>query len=179
MAFWSDPISEPKRQYRWVMYIDNIPQWIIKQVNKPNFTVTESVHTYINHNFYYPGKVEYDPISVTLVDPVDPDAGEKMKNFLLNSGYRFPTDPNDISTISKAAAVASLGNVAIHQLGSQGTEPIEIITLKNPWVKSVKFGDLSYDSDDLVNIELEIRYDFFTYEKGAAASRANAFFDAI
>ena len=110
---------------------------------------------------------------------MDPDAGEKMKNFLLNSGYRFPTDPNDISTISKAAAVASLGNVAIHQLGSQGTEPIEIITLKNPWVKSVKFGDLSYDSDDLVNIELEIRYDFFTYEKGAAASRANAFFDAI
>ena len=85
----------------------------------------------------------------------------------------------DSSTISKAAAVASLGNVAIHQLGSQGTEPIEIITLKNPWVKSVKFGDLSYDSDDLVNIELEIRYDFFTYEKGGAASRANAFFDAI
>ena len=163
MPFWSDPQAEPKRAYRWLMFINDLPQWIIKRVDKPNFSITESVHTYINHNFYYPGKVEYEPIRVTLVDPVTPDAAERMMRFLSDTGYAFPDDPFDTSTISKAGAVTALGNVEIQQLGAR-SEVVERITLENAWIKSVNFGDLDYTSDDLVNIELEMRYDFFTME---------------
>ena len=163
MPFWSDPQAEPKRAYRWLMFINNLPQWIVKKVSKPSFSITESTHTYINHNFYYPGKVEYEPITVTLVDPVTPDASSRMMQFLRETGYSFPDQAADTSTISKAAAVTSLGNVEIQQLGSN-SEVIESITLENAWVKSVNFGDLDYESDDLVNIDLEMRYDFFTLE---------------
>ena len=163
MPFWSDPQAEPKRAYRWLMFINNLPQWIIKRVKKPTFSISESTHTYINHNFYYPGKVEYEPITVTLVDPVTPDASSRMMQFLRETGYSFPDQAADTSTISKAAAVTSLGNVEIQQLGSN-SEVIESITLENAWVKSVNFGDLDYESDDLVNIDLEMRYDFFTLE---------------
>ena len=163
MPFWSDPQAEPKRAYRWLMFINNLPQWIVKKVSKPSFSITESTHTYINHNFYYPGKVEYEPITVTLVDPVTPDASSRMMQFLKDTGYSFPDDPFDTSTISKAAAVTSLGNVEIQQLGPN-SEVIESITLENAWIKSVNFGELDYESDDLVNIDLEMRYDFFTLE---------------
>ena len=163
MPFWSDPTTDPKRQYRWLMYINNLPQWIVKQVNKPSYSITESPHVYINHTFYYPGKVEYDPISVTLVDPISPDATEKMVQILKASGYAFPDDPNDTTTISKARAVSALGNVSIQQLGAEGGDVIERIDLRNAWVRSVRLGDLNYESDDLVNIELEIRYDYFEF----------------
>ena len=78
MAFWSSPTTSPKRQYRWIMNIGGIPQWIVKKVNKPGFSISESTHKYLNHTFYYPGRVEYEKTSVTLVDPVSPDAAAIM-----------------------------------------------------------------------------------------------------
>ena len=160
--FWSSPIAEPKRAYRWVMNINDIPQWIIKGVNKPGYSVSTSQHQYINHTFYYPGRVSYDPVSVTLVDPVAPDASAKMMQILQQSGYSFPEDQNDTNTISKARAVLALGNVSIKQLGPEGGNPIEEILLKNAWVSNVNLGDLSYDVDDMVNISVQITYDYFT-----------------
>ena len=97
-TFWSDAsegIRDPKRQFRWILLNDNIPVYTLKKVAKPSFTVQESTHKYINHTFYYPGRVSYDPVSVTLVDPVAPDASAKMMQILQQSGYSFPEDQND------------------------------------------------------------------------------------
>jgi hypothetical protein len=160
MAFWTDVNTEPKRAYRWVLLIGGIPQWICKKVNKPSFTVSETAHKYINHSFYYPGRVEWETTSITLVDPVSPDASKTMEEIIRAAGYHFPEDPNDVSTISKKNAVLSLGNVVIKQVGPDGPETIEEWELINAWVKSVKFGELDYESDDMVNIDLELRYDF-------------------
>lgn len=159
-GFWTDVNTEPKRKYRWIMLIGGIPQWIIKTTNKPSFNVTETPHQYINHTFYYPGRVEWQEITVTLVDPVTPDASKTLENIIRASGYNFPTDPNDVTTISKASAVGALGNVAIIQVGPEGGEEIERWELVNPWVKGVNFGDLDYSADEMVDIELTLRYDF-------------------
>ena len=159
-GFWSDPNTEPKRAYRWIMLIGGIHQWIIKKTVKPSFEVSETEHKYINHTFYYPGRVTWQPITVTLVDPVTPDASKTMEGIIRAAGYNFPKDPNDVTTISKAKAVSSLGRVEIQQFGPEGDEPIEKWVLKNAWVKNVKFGQLDYDADDMVEIELEIRFDF-------------------
>jgi hypothetical protein len=158
-GFWTDINTEPKRAYRWVLYMGGMPQWLIKTVNKPSVSFSETPHQYINHTFYYPGRATWNPITVKLVDPVNPDAAKSMENILRASGYNFPTNPNDVTTISKANAVASLGNLSIIQLGPDG-ETVEEWQITNSWVKEVKFGDLDYSSDDMVTIELTIRYDF-------------------
>ena len=44
--------------------------------------------------------------------------------------------------------------------GAAGADVIEQWELKNAWVKSVKYGELSYESDDMVNIDMTLRYDF-------------------
>ena len=159
-TFWNLAESQPKRQYRWVMNIGGIPQWLIKKVNKPGFSISEGVHKYINHTFYYPGRVEYDKTSVTLVDPIHPDASAIMMDILSNSGYSIPDNPNDTMTMSKARSVAALGRVAISQLDADG-RIAEQFTFVNPWISMVKFGDLDYESDDILNIDLTLRYDFF------------------
>ena len=157
--FWYNPGLQPKRQYRWLMYIGGMPQWIIKKVNKPSFTIKEASHAYLNHTFYFPGRIEYEKTSITLVDPLSPDASAIMMKILADSGYAIPTRPNVTNTISKAGAVGALGNVLISQIDAAG-DPVDQFTFINAWMTSVKFGELDYESDALVDLTMELRYDF-------------------
>ena len=161
MAFWSSPTTSPKRQYRWIMNIGGIPQWIVKKVNKPGFSISESTHQYLNHTFYYPGRVEYEKTSVTLVDPVSPDAAAIMMRILESSGYGIPNNPNQTVTISKKRATNALGNVIISQIGAEG-QIVDQFEFINAWLSSAKFGELDYESDNLTDLTMEIRYDFVT-----------------
>jgi len=169
-GFWSDINTEPKRAYRWVLYIGGIPQWMCKKVSKPAFTVSETEHVYLNHKFWYPGRVEWNTVSVTLADPVTPDAAETMMAIIDAAGYKLPLDQDMTVTISKKAAVEALNRVSIQQIDDKGNK-IEEWDLVNAWIKDVKFGELDYTSDDMVDVELEIRYDFATLNDG---SRKNA-----
>ena len=182
MAFWSNTqlgVPEPKRNYRFLVYVGGFAPWIAKKVTKPSFSVSEAEHTYINHKFYYPGRVEWSTIDVSFVDPGQPDSTQSVYNILRQSGYAPPVDPNDTITISKAAAVNSLGTIRIQTIGDQfqntgdttsqpsapkplasGREVLEEWVLYNAWLKDVKLGDLDYTSDDLVEITMTLRYDF-------------------
>ena len=158
--FWASPALEPKRKYRWILNINNIPHWIVKKVTKPEMTVSETPHKFLNYTFYYPGRVEFNKVNVTLVDPIEPDAAKTMVNALTLSGFNLPPDRSDTTTISKERACQALGKVSIKQLGPDDDTFVEEWVLKNAWISSVKFGDLDYDSEDMNEVELEIRYDW-------------------
>ena len=159
MAVWSDYNTEPKRGFRFLVHINSIPQWIVKKVTKPEFTIKNTVHKYLNHTFNYPGGAEWGPITLEMVDPVNPDASKTLQNILRASGYHFPLNPDDVTTLSKAASCKALGSVIIDQIGADGVV-IEEWELRNAWVESVKYGELSYDSEDLTTISLTLRYDY-------------------
>lgn len=163
--FWSDQSVEPKRKFRWVLSVGDtggsaIPAWIVKKVTKPTLTISEVKHSFINHSFYYPGRVEYNEIEFTLVDPVDPDAAANLLEIIQNSGYALP-ESMDIAkqTITKDEAVNALQHCYIQQIDADGGI-IEQWDLRNAWVKEVAFGDLDYDSDDINEITVKMRYDF-------------------
>ena len=162
-TFWADAVTEPKRSYRWVMSFRGIEQWMMKKVTKPNFTVSESEHAFLNYKFYYPGRVEWNDITCTLVDPISPDASVTLMKLMKDSGY---VDPNDIDqnnpvTISKKKSILALGSsILIKQIDADGKGVVEAWELKNPWIKSMTFGDLAYESDDILEIEVGIRYDW-------------------
>jgi len=162
-SFWTDPRApEPKRGYRWLMEMGGtgIPAYTLKKVSKPSFTVSETAHKYLNHTYWYPGRVEWNTVSMTLADPVNPDAAAMVMAVIQASGYSPLTQYVDHpKTMSKKKASDALGQLVIKQIDSDGNE-IERWTLVNAWIKDVKTGELDYESDDLVNLELEIRYDF-------------------
>jgi len=163
-AFWSAAeLGDPKRAYRWLITIAGFgadtATWHAKKVSKPSFTITETAHTFLNHKFYYPGRVEWNTVTVTLVDPVNPDAAANTNAIIAASGYKVPGDKNTVQTMGKAKAVRALGSVQIAQIDVDGTK-LETWVLKNAWIKDVKFGDLDYEADDLTMIDLEIRYDW-------------------
>ena len=184
MAFWSDHTIEPKRKFRWILEVGGIPFWTIKKVDKPSWTISTAEHSFINHKFYFPGRMEYNEVSFTIVDAANPDAAETLRQIVSASGYRLPTDENTATqSITKQAAVNALGNVTIKQITGggnvqaatnvPGTSPdgafppqqnagdvIEQWTLKNAFITSVEFGDLDYTADDLNEVVVKVRYDY-------------------
>ena len=167
MAFWTTtPERDPKRNFRFQIFITGVQGtepavWWAKKVAKPNFTIAESKHVYMGHTFYYPGKVEWQAISMTLVDPLTPGALYKLNESVRKSGYRVPGDANVLTTSSKKKAASSLGAVKILQIDSDGNQ-IETWDLKNPFIKKISFSELDYENDDISTIDIELRYDWAT-----------------
>lgn len=179
--FWANPGTEPKRAYRWVMRmnINNenaLDEFLIKRVTRPSWNLSESEHQFLNHTFYYPGRITYDEISVSLVDSITPNAAVNINNLLVRSGYVVPdaVASGDFRTISKAgwvnSAGAGLGRVEIVQIDPDNRE-LEIWSLHNTWIKQCDLGELSYESDDLLNIDLTLRYDYFKIDDGRGLNR--------
>jgi len=184
MAFWSEQYNanskDPKRGFRFKITFQGMNGgdivWFAKKVAKPSYTITESKHSYLNHNFYFPGRVEWDTIAMTLVDPVSPGAVAQTNALVVASAYQIPGSPADLSSISKGKSTSAVGYLVIEQIDSDGNVT-EMWTLKNPFIKSVKFGELDYESDDLSQIELELRYDWAVCEIGANADAAQTGFN--
>ena len=164
MTFWNDAKIQPKRSYRFLMSIVGantaVKNFLIKKVTKPSFSISESEHKFLNHTFYYPGKLTWNEVSFTVVDVVDAtdNASAALMEVLEASGYQTPVSEGVTSTISKEGAVGAMGSVIIRQIDADGKN-VEALKLHNPWIKDVKFGELDYDSEDLLNVDVTLRYD--------------------
>lgn len=168
MSFWNDKNIEPKRKFRWLLYLSGMPQFIVKQVKKPEYKVANQAHQFLNYEFYFPGKVTWSPITFTIVDPVQPDSTQSLYNILSASGYVIPSDYTKAGlankTIAKSDMVDALGGqIQIVQLDPAG-RAIETWTLNNPLIESASFDTLDYNSDDLLNIQVSIKYDWATLD---------------
>ena len=166
MGFWTESIgADPKRQYRFIAEFAGLGgecSWMVKNIDKPSVSLSEASHEYLNHTFYYPGRVTWNSVSVTLVDPVEPDATATMMQALADSGYRIPkgyANAEDLSTVSKSNATSVLGEVKIRQINSDGKD-VEVWKLRNAWIKSVTLSGLDYSGDSLSEVTMELRYDF-------------------
>ena len=174
MPFYSDFQTEPKRSFRYLFYLsgeENVVQpYTVQTVKKPNFTVEGPVEAkYIQHTFKYPGRVRWEDVSVTIIDPggANEDAGLILNNMLARAGYSVPRGgpaqaPTVNESISKAKARQALGLPRLAQIDDLGRQ-IDEWTLHNAYLANVDFGQLSYNEDSLVTYTLTITYDFATY----------------
>ena len=88
MAFWSNVTSEAKRNYRFKITMSPFGQgkdvlWWAKTVSLPSFDVSEIEHNHMDNKYYFPGRVSWSEVSMTLVDPIDPDATDLLNKMLL------------------------------------------------------------------------------------------------
>ena len=84
-TFWSEKsnIIEPKRKYRFKVQITAFNSggdgatdvvWWAKSVTIPSYTITHVTHKFLDNQYHFPGHVQWNEISVKMVDPVSPDA---------------------------------------------------------------------------------------------------------
>jgi hypothetical protein len=177
--WWADQNSLPKRGFRFLVQITidgKDLSYMAKSVDKPSYTVSSTPHKFFNHTFHYPGRVEWNSISLTLVDAMDPNGSEALYKYLSGIGYVVPLDSSNNSidvnaagsqltdtSITKASAINATGRVAIQEIDGSGRVSGEWV-LNNPFITEANFGNQSYDSEDLLEISLTLQYDWAVYD---------------
>ena len=191
MSFFNNPNFQPKRKFRWVVSFSKIGgstapggnslSFMATKASKPSYNLDHTAHRVLNHEFKFPNIVKWQDVTISFIDAVNPDVGSNFYNSLLNSGYVPPESQSALLTgVTKLGANAALGTVSIKQLDGGGrnldaiidpgqlppapgpTKYIEEWQLKNAFITSVKFGELDYNSDDLVSVDLTVKYDYAT-----------------
>ncbi len=169
--FWANSNAEAKRKYRFILDISKtVPgqslkfeKWVITKVNRPSFQISETTHAYLNHTFYFPGRLTWQDVSFTVVDAINPDSTGVLMGMLSASGYKLPnqaTSPNAQGTISKAKS--NIDNVKISSIDADGNL-LDTWTLWNAWISQANTGDYDYTADDLMSIDVTMKYDYATY----------------
>ena len=163
---WASVNIEPKRAFKFILTLGDIPAWVVKDASRPSPSFTGDVtHDFLGHQFKYPGKVQWQDVSVTLVEPIDPDVSGLMLDAVVKAGYNLPstwTADNEgwRNTLSKKGFVdGNLGDIAIKVLDSDGNV-VERWTLRNPYISALTYSKLDYAQSGINTISLTFKYDY-------------------
>ena len=177
--FWSigsdDTAAIPKRNFRFLVSIDNIPVWIAKSAQLPNFSVGEAKVHFVNHEFKYPGKVTYQDLQITLIEAVDPNTSIKLLSMFSESGYRNPSvisqDPESTAQNSIIFKNEAIKDVTLTHLGHKSERTNNEYYLQNAWIKTIALPQsLDYSSEEVSDVQITFAYDYFTVNRNAAGA---------
>ena len=73
---------EPKTKNRFIMYVEGIPAYLIRAVARPQITFEEIVLDHINVKRYVKGKGEWQPLQITLYDPIVPSGAQAVMEWV-------------------------------------------------------------------------------------------------
>ena len=166
--FWNSVELDPKRRFRYKLSLGaeggkSIAEYYVKTANMPKATISTIEHSYLDYNFKFPGRVTWDPISVTLVAPAGPGSGDMLMDFLHVAGYTFPTNSVEAGrySLGKAGFQDAFGKDPLIQLMDGAGNEVESWTLKNAFLTSVDWGgSLDYTSDEMLELTIEISFDW-------------------
>ena len=142
---------EPKQQNRFIFYIDGIPAYLIKTAARPKVVTEEVELQHINVSRYVKGKAKWETISLTLYDPVVPSAAQSVMEWV-RLHHESVTGRDGYSDFYKK-------EIVFNTLGPVG-DKVEEWTLKGAFISAATFGDMDWATEDPVQIELTIKYDY-------------------
>ena len=142
---------EPKLQNRFIMQIGGINAYLIKSTNRPSIQFDEVLLEHMNVTRYVKGKGKWQPIEITLYDPVVPSAAQQVMEWVRLS-HESVTGRDGYSDFYKK-------DVSIQVLGPVG-DVVEEWELKGTYIEQAQFGDLNFAESSPVEITLTLKYDY-------------------
>ena len=142
---------EPKLKNRFIMNIDGIPSHVIKAMNRPQIQFDEVLLEHMNVTRYIKGKGKWQPIEVTLYDPIVPSAAQAVMEWI-RLGHESVTGRDGYSDFYKK-------DVTFNVLGTVG-DIVEEWTLKGCYIENANFGDMDWGTSDPAEITLTLKYDY-------------------
>lgn len=160
MAFWASNDVIPLRKFRFTIQIGGESiLWYAKSVTQPSFDISISEHRLVNHVIKYPGITTWNDVDIVLVDVEG--QGKSYYDKLTTIGYNYTGDSGNTGKDGMKKSQYSGEPFIIQRLDDAGKIQ-DTWTLINPFIKSVKYGDLDYSSDDLLEITITVAYDSAT-----------------
>jgi hypothetical protein len=142
---------EPKMSNRFIMEIDGIPAYLIKTAARPQLQLNSVPLDHINVKRYVKGKAEWQPVTVTLYDPIVPSGAQSVMEWV-RLHHESVTGRDGYSDFYKK-------DITFNVLGPVG-DKVEEWTLKGAFIESADFSDLNYSEVNPAEVSLTLRYDY-------------------
>ena len=141
---------EPLRKHRWVFNIEGIDAYLMKTAARPQMAQGEIIIEWINTKRYLAGKNEFQPLNVTLYDPIAPSGAQQVMEWI-----RVHHE-----SVSGRAGYADFykRDCQLKMLDPVGTV-VQLWDLKGVFITDANWNDLDYATPDAVEIALTLRYD--------------------
>ena len=143
---------EPKQANRFVLYMDGMPSYLIKQVSA--VTLQQGVVTlnHINVERKVKGKSVWQNVTMTLFDPITPSGAQATMEWV-RLHHESVTGRDGYSDFYKK-------DLTINVLGPVGDIVSEWI-LKGAFITNTNFGEYNWDTvDTAINLSIEVSIDY-------------------
>ena len=142
---------EPKTKNRFVMEIDGIPAFLVKTMARPSLQFETITLDHINVKRYVKGKAAWQPISITLYDPIVPSGAQSVIEWV-RLHHESVTGRDGYSDFYKK-------DITFNVLGPVG-DKVEEWTLKGAFITEANFNELDFASSEVADIALTLQYDY-------------------
>ena len=143
---------EPKQANRFVLYMDGMPSYLLKQVSA--VTLQQGVVTlnHINVERKVKGKSTWQNITMTLFDPITPSGAQATMEWV-RLHHESVTGRDGYSDFYKK-------DITLNVLGPVGDIVSEWI-LKGAFIVNTNFGEYNWDTvDTAINLSIEVSIDY-------------------
>ena len=143
---------EPKQANRFILYMDGMPSYLIKQVSA--VTLQQGVVTlnHINVERKVKGKSVWQNVTMTLFDPITPSGAQATMEWV-RLHHESVTGRDGYSDFYKK-------DLTINVLGPVGDIVSEWI-LKGAFIVNTNFGEYNWDTvDTAINLSIEVAIDY-------------------
>ena len=142
---------EPKMQNRFILELDGIPAYMIKDAARPKIAIAEKEIMHMNVSRYIATKATWEAMDLKLYDPIVPSAAQAVMEWV-RLHHESVTGRDGYSDFYKK-------DVTINVLGPVG-DKVEEWTLKGAFITAADFGALSFTATELTEITVSLRYDY-------------------
>ena len=142
---------EPKLKNRYIMDIEGINAYTVKAMNRPSLESEEVALPHMNVTRYVKGRTQWQPIDITLYDPIVPSAAQQVIEWIRLS-HESVTGRDGYSDFYKK-------NITFNLVGPVG-DIVEEWELVGAYIATANFGELDFTASEPVDITLTLRYDY-------------------
>jgi hypothetical protein len=143
---------EPKVANRFIMYVDGMPSYTIKQVSSFSVEQGEIILNHINTQRKIKGRAKWSDVTLTLYDPITPSGAQAVMEWV-RLHHESVTGRDGYSDFYKK-------DITLDVLGPVGDIVSEWI-FKGAFIKTATFPEFNWDTDAAaVNITLALGMDY-------------------
>ena len=143
---------EPKMKNRFLMFIDGIPAFMVKRMQRPKYEAPRKELPHINLVRYVKGRSVWGEVEATLYDPIVPAGAQAVMEWIRLS-HESVTGRDGYADFYKK-------DIVFNSIGPVGDKVEEWIG-KGCFVSRADFGDGDWTTDDPAEIMVTISADYW------------------
>jgi len=142
---------EPKMVNRFILFMDGVPAFLVKDITKPNLSQEAKQLPHINVVRFVKGRTVWGPMTMTLYDPIVPSGAQAVMEWV-RLHHESITGRDGYADFYKK-------DLILNMLGPVG-DKVEEWVIKGALITAADFQQATWDSDDVMMAQITIQPDY-------------------